>query len=77
MDNKDELHRMHDFVCDFWQFMKTHFKADPKDDAFWEDTVFAIKELTEKYNQHPAVIQTLMGYLNYLDCEGSGKERKR
>lgn len=77
MDNIQDLKMMHSFINDFWSFIKTHFTGDPKDDAFWEETVFAVKDLSKKYNNHPAVVQTICGYLNYLDCEGSGKERKR
>ncbi len=73
----DDLHMMHSFINDFWAFIKTHFTGDPKDDAFWREVVDQTDEIAKKYNNHPAVVQTMIGYLNYLDCEGSGKERKR
>lgn len=73
----DGLNNFHGFINDFWQFVKRNWTADPADDIYWANLTTEVSKLCKKYNNHPAVVQTMLGYLNYLDCEGSGKERKR
>ena len=72
----DDLHKMHAFMNDFWQFIKTHFTADEHDEQFWADTIGAVSALAKKYDNHPAVVQTMIGYMDYLEIEGCGRDRE-
>lgn len=73
----DDLHKMHAFMNDFWQFVKNNFRADGKDEQYWLDLVDEVSRLGRKYNNHPAVVKTICGYLDYLEHEGSGRERTK
>lgn len=73
-----ELKEMHAFMNDFWQFIKRNFTADPDaSDEYWNGIAVEVDAISKKYNEHPAVVKTLVGYLNYLGAEGCGKEGKK
>lgn len=72
----DDLKLFHAFINDFWQFVKAHWTLIPNDEH-WTEVLRESKALTTKYNNHPAVIFTMLGYLDYLEHEGSGRERVR
>jgi len=71
----DELHMLHSFINDFWQYIKEFHDMRDADDARWADATGKASALSKKYDNHPAVLQTIVGYLNYLGCEGAGRER--
>lgn len=73
----DELHKMHAFINDFWQFIKTHFDARDQGDEYWQEVVTKVSAMCKKYDNHPAVVQTILGYIDYLEHEGSGRERRK
>lgn len=73
----DELKLFHSFVNDFWQFVKRNWTADPEDNQYWLDITAEVSALSKKYNNHPAVMQTLCGYMDYLEHEGCGVERHK
>lgn len=70
----DNLHMMHSFINDFWQFIKGNYVAPDRDD-YWDAVAKEIDAIASKYNRHPAVVKTLMGYMDYLEHEGCGRER--
>ena len=75
----DELHMLHSFINDFWQLIKKHPKVTPEEDTdqYWAEYVEQVSGLCKKYNNHPAVLHTVLGYSDYLEHEGSGRERRK
>mgnify|MGYP006916234360 FL=1 len=73
----DELHMLHNFINEFWQLIKKHPNVAPEEDTdkYWADYTEEVSALCKKYDNHPAVIQTLCGYSRYLEAEGSGRNR--
>lgn len=74
---EEERATFYKFICDFWNLMKSNFRADPNDDKYWAEWVQGISALSKKYDNHPAVLHTLLGYSDYLEHEGSGRERRK
>lgn len=73
----DELKMLHSFVNDLWQFMKAYHDGHDKDDEYWAEVVNVVSKIGKKYDNHPAVVQTILGYIDYLEHEGSGRERRK
>ena len=72
----DDAKMLHSFVNDLWQFMKEFHDMRDADDMRWADATGKASAMCKKYNNHPAVLQTTVGYLEYLGVEGSGRDRK-
>ena len=72
----DELKMLHSFVNDLWQFMKAYHDGCDKDDEYWAEVVNVVSKIGKKYDNHPAVVHTILGYVDWLEHEGSGRERK-
>lgn len=73
----DELKMLHSFVNDLWQFMKAYHDGHDKDDEYWGEVVDVVSKIGKKYDNHPAVIHTILGYVDWLEHEGSGRERHK
>ena len=73
----EELQKMHSFINDFWQFIKNNFDATDVPDSYWPKVVEEVSGICKKYDNHPAVVQTILGYIDYLEHEGSGRERRK
>ena len=73
----DELKMLHSFVNDLWQFMKTYHDGYDKDDEYWVEVVNVVSKIGKKYDNHPAVVHTILGYVDWLEHEGSGRERRK
>ena len=71
----DDLRMMHSFINDFWQFIKVNFDATDAPDSYWPKVVEEVSGICKKYDNHPAVVKTLCGYLDYLEHEGCEKEQ--
>ena len=71
-----ELKMLHSFVNDLWQFMKAYHDGHDKDDEYWAEVVNVVSKIGKKYDNHPAVVHTILGYVDWLEHEGSGRERK-
>lgn len=71
---------MSKFMQDFWLFIKTNWFVEDKDEE-WERLVIQSNQLANKYKDEeekkipPAIVQLIVGYLCYLECEGCGKKR--
>lgn len=72
----DDLKMLHSFVNDLWQFMKAYHDGRDKDDEYWQEVVNVVSKIGKKYDNHPAVVHTILGYVDWLEHEGSGRERK-
>lgn len=72
----DDLKMLHSFVNDLWQFMKAYHDGHDKDDEYWAEVVNVVSKIGKKYDNHPAVVHTILGYVDWLEHEGSGRERK-
>lgn len=73
----DELHMLHSFINDFWQFMKAYHSVSDKDDKYWQEVTTVVSKICKKHDNHPAVVHTILGYVDYLEHEGSGRERRK
>ncbi len=60
----DELRMMHDFIGDFWKYIKALPPA-------WPDRVDEANAICKKYGEHPAVIGIMLAYINYLEEEAA------
>lgn len=67
---------MSEFMQDLWRFVKAHWTADPDDDEYFLRLIDVVTQIGKKYGNHPAVVKTMCGYMDYLEHEGCGIERK-
>lgn len=71
----DDLKMLHNFVNDFWQFMKAYHDGHDQPDEYWQEVVTVVSKICKKYDNHPAVVNTILAYADWLEHEGSGRER--
>lgn len=72
IDNESKT-MMSAFMQDLWSFIKSNWTADANDDEYWGKLISEISKIGKKYENHPAVVHTLLGYVDYLEHEGSGR----
>ncbi len=72
----DELKMLHSFVNDLWRFIKVYHDARGVPDRYWDEVISEINTLCGKYDNHPAVVRTVLGYADWLEHEGAGKEKR-
>ena len=66
MNEAEEIKMMHNFINDYWQYIKTTLHGDFSD-AYWEKVVGQAGDIAKKHDNHKLVKELLLTYMDYLE----------
>lgn len=75
MDNLEELKRIHAFMNDFWQVIKSTLHGDGSD-AYWKQVIDGCGASTKKHGEHRLMQMLVLAYLDYLEAANENKSTK-